>query len=91
MSVMEKRLQILLDRDRYDRVASEAERSGRSVAAVIRQAIDAAFPAEQTARELAMVELLASFDRPPSLAGEEPTWEDSKRLMDEELERKLGG
>lgn len=43
MSVMERRLQLLLDQDRYARVAEEARRSGRSVAAVIREAIDARF------------------------------------------------
>ncbi|MGI8946838.1 MAG: hypothetical protein ACR2FV_02430 [Ornithinimicrobium sp.] len=43
MSVMEKRLQLLLDQERYDLVAGEAERSGRSVAAVIREAIDSRF------------------------------------------------
>lgn len=40
---MEKRLQLLLDQERYDLVAGEAQRSGRSVAAVIREAIDGHF------------------------------------------------
>lgn len=44
MSVMERRLQLLLDAERYARVAEEAESSGRSVAAVIREAIDVRFP-----------------------------------------------
>ncbi|QOR70998.1 antitoxin [Ruania alkalisoli] len=44
MSVMERRLQLLLDRARYERVAAEAARSHRSVAAVIREAIDLQFP-----------------------------------------------
>lgn len=41
MAVMERRLQLLLDEERYRRVADEAERSGRSVAPVIREAVDA--------------------------------------------------
>ena len=44
MSVTERRLQILLDEARYRRVAAEADASGRSVAAVIREAIDQRFP-----------------------------------------------
>lgn len=43
---MERRLQLLLDNARYERLATEAERSGRSVAAVIREAIDVRFPAD---------------------------------------------
>lgn len=39
---MTHRLQILLDEDRYQRVAAEAERKRLSIAAVIRDAIDAA-------------------------------------------------
>lgn len=40
---MERRLQLLLDRHRYELVAREARRSKRSVAAVIREAIDQKF------------------------------------------------
>lgn len=47
---MEKRLQLLLDAHRYELVAAEATRSGRSVAAVIREAIDLRFE-EAEARE----------------------------------------
>lgn len=46
MSLLERRLQLLLDQERYARVAGEAERSGRSVAAVIREAIDVRFADE---------------------------------------------
>lgn len=44
MSLLERRLQILLDQDRYDRVARAAEDSGQSVGAVIRHAIDVTYP-----------------------------------------------
>jgi hypothetical protein len=40
MSVLERRLQLLLSHDQYDRVAAEAGRSGRSVNAVVRDALD---------------------------------------------------
>ena len=40
MSVLERRLQILLDGARYERLAREAEATGHSVAAIVREAID---------------------------------------------------
>src|SRR5439155_676759 len=43
MCMLERRLQILLDRDRYERVAREAEARGTSVDQIIREAIDRAF------------------------------------------------
>lgn len=56
---MEKRLQLLLDVPRYARVEKEAARSGRSVAAVIREAIDFRFPDdEHNARTAAAAQLL---------------------------------
>lgn len=57
---MEKRLQLLLDAERYEQVRTEAERTGRSVAAVIREAIDLRFAADSSAeRARAGAELLA--------------------------------
>lgn len=47
MSVLERRLQILLDAQRYDRLANEAATYGRSVAAVVREAIDLRFPDDE--------------------------------------------
>ena len=41
MSVMERRLQLLLDQERFAKVEAEARASGRSVAAIIREAIAA--------------------------------------------------
>lgn len=61
MSVMEKRLQLLLDAHRYQQVAAEASRSGRSVAAVIREAIDVRFEQDEARerRAAALGEFLA--------------------------------
>ncbi|MGN6782058.1 MAG: hypothetical protein ACTHJH_11190 [Marmoricola sp.] len=53
MSLMERRLQLLLDHERYAKVAEEASRSGRSVAAVIREAIDYRFDVDDDARSAA--------------------------------------
>jgi hypothetical protein len=44
MCMYERRLQILLDEERYRRIASVAKRRGVSVALVIREAIDAFLP-----------------------------------------------
>ena len=43
MSALERRLQLLLDQERYDRLAARAQSQNCSVAAVIREAIDQLF------------------------------------------------
>ncbi|MEO9324332.1 hypothetical protein ABFT23_12635 [Nocardioides sp. C4-1] len=72
MSVMERRLQLLLDQERYDRVAAEATRSGRSVAAVIREAIDVRFSDEVVVRREAGLRLLALADGSDAPPMEDP-------------------
>ena len=62
MSVLERRLQLLLSHDQYDRVAAEAGRSGRSVNAVVRDALDRYLEPEQSPGDLAS-ELDEQFDR----------------------------
>lgn len=70
---LEKRLQLLLDADRYRRVAEESERSGRSVAAVIREAIDLRFPDDGLdARKAAAETLLRLSLTPDNTPGESP-------------------
>ena len=63
MSLLERRLQLLLDADRYDRVCAEAARSGRSVAAVIREAIDLRFPDDEDSARVQAVKALLSLTR----------------------------
>ena len=48
--VFERRLQILLDEDRYKRVAAHARERRMSVGAVIREAIDRGIPAADAKR-----------------------------------------
>lgn len=73
MSVMERRLQLLLDASRYGRVRAEAERSGRSVAAVIREAIDLRFPDDgEDIRLQAADELLRMSTPAPSETADSP-------------------
>lgn len=58
MSVLERRLQVLIDAERYDRLAQEAERSGRSVGAVVREAIDLRFPDDENSSRAAAARAL---------------------------------
>lgn len=65
MPVFERRLQILLDEERCAVVESETARPGRSVAAVIREAIDVRFSSDVAVRAAAAtrdVELHASVE-----------------------------
>lgn len=58
--MMRHRLQVLLDEERYARVAAEARRRGVSVARVIREAIDEALPADADRRRAAARQILAA-------------------------------
>ncbi len=60
MCMYERRLQILLDDDRYRRVARAAKERRTSVAAVIREAIDTALPADLARKQAAARALLAA-------------------------------
>lgn len=62
MCMLERRLQILLDEERYRRVAAVARRRGVSVARVIREAIDALIPGSDAKRAAAARRIL---DAPP--------------------------
>ncbi len=54
MSTLERRLQLLLTEEQHARLAQEASRTGRSVNAVIREAIDRQHPDEATQRAAAL-------------------------------------
>lgn len=88
MSGLERRLQILIDEERYGRLAAEADRSHRSVAAIIREAIDFAFPQhDHSARSLAAQQLLDLTEDPGSALGESPA--DLKTAYAAELDSKI--
>lgn len=81
MSTMERRLQILLDAERYDRIAAEAARRGGSVASVVRDAIDIAYPSTVQARVVAIGHLLGH-----DASGEpDVDFESTRDLLDSEL------
>ena len=60
MCMLERRLQILLDDARYRRVAARARERNTSVAAVIRDAIDLALPADLAKKRAAAKAILAA-------------------------------
>jgi uncharacterized membrane protein len=51
--MLTRRLQVLLDEERYSRLSAEADRRSVAVAVVVREAIDAAFPSDADARSAA--------------------------------------
>lgn len=69
MAHLSRRVQILLDEERYARLERRARRQGASVAALIREAVDTAFPPEdldpeKAARLLLDAEPIAVDDWP---------------------------
>ncbi|MGL5850323.1 MAG: hypothetical protein ACRCZD_06000 [Phycicoccus sp.] len=88
LGTLERRLHVLLDEHRYERLASEARESGRSVAAVIRTAIDEHFDAEardRARRAAAGRRLLASVDPHETHA---PDWPEIKASFETEMSRR---
>jgi hypothetical protein len=70
MHMLDRRFQILLDRDRFDRLSAAARERGVPVAVLIREAIDHAFPAVSPERARAAQEILSAPDMPvPDPAG----------------------
>lgn len=62
--MLDHRLQILLDDERYQRVSSLAKARGVSVAAVVREAIDRGLPAAPARRTAALQRILAAEPMP---------------------------
>lgn len=77
MCMYDRRLQILLDEQRYRRVAARARERKVSVAAVIRDAIDLALPADLAKKRAAAKRILAAEPVPL------PDWAELKAELDE--------
>jgi hypothetical protein len=75
--MLDRRVQILLDEERYQKVAREARRRGVSIAAVIRDALDQ-LPADAEVRRSAVDAILAakpmSVPADPAELRRERTW-----------------
>lgn len=65
MSVLERRLQLLLSHEQHARLAREAARSGRSVNAVVRDAIDLALPGPDSSWQDGLTAFLDMSAEPP--------------------------
>ncbi|MGL5816870.1 MAG: hypothetical protein ACRCYR_04865 [Phycicoccus sp.] len=89
MSILERRLHVLLDATRYDRLEAEATSSGRSVAAAVRQAIDDHVDGDSSdveRRAAAARRLLANSDD-----GHTPgeSWDDAVTAREREVDEML--
>lgn len=58
MSMLDRRLQVLIDEDRWTRLDREASRRGVPVAVLVREAIDERFPSDLEARRVALQAVL---------------------------------
>jgi 16S rRNA U516 pseudouridylate synthase RsuA-like enzyme len=83
MPFLGHRLQVLLDEGRYRRLEQRAAEQGRPVAALVRDAIDMAFPSQATARRQAGKGLL---DMPPMAVGD---WDEMKQEILDATDRGL--
>jgi hypothetical protein len=61
---LDRRLQLLLDEERYRRVADLAQQRGTSVAAIIREAIDRGLPSSDRRRAAAARAVLDAHPAP---------------------------
>ena len=64
MSMLTRRLQILLDEERHRRLEAEAARRGVAVAVLVREALDAAYPSTAEERRAAGDRVLAAKPMP---------------------------
>ena len=83
MCMLTHRMQILLDEDRRRRLERRSEETGSSVGALIREAIDIAYPGFETDRQAAAARLLAL---PPMEVGD---WDEMKEEILSMYERGL--
>lgn len=68
MSTLERRLQLLLSRDQYDRVAAESVRRGVSVNAVVREALEEHLDSSLARRSAGLRDFIAlSRSRRPAM------------------------
>jgi len=79
MRMLNRRLQVLVDDERFELLTRESERIGAPVGELVRRAIDHEFPRAggRAQRRQAGEELLTM--PPPPGDGPEPDWEDQKR------------
>lgn len=89
--MLNRRLQVLVDDERFELLTRESKRIGAPVGELVRRAIDREFPGlgHDAERARAGRELLAM--PAPEGEGPEPDWEDQKREMLDAPMRKWPG
>lgn len=89
--MLNRRLQVLVDDERFELLTRESERIGAPVGELVRRAIDREFSrgGQRAERERAGRELLEM--QPPPGSGQEPDWEVQKQEMLDEPMRKWPG
>jgi predicted DNA-binding protein len=89
MAQLTRRTQILLDEERYRRLEERASQTGRSVASLIRDAIDEKLAEDEVVRRrLEAGRRFLSAPYPPG-EGPEPDWDDIDELEADEAFDKL--
>jgi hypothetical protein len=81
--MLDRRVQILLDEARHERLLAESRRRNRSVGALVRDAIDRAYPSDAARRRAAGRAILAAKPMPA------PSLEELKAELDEARTRKF--
>lgn len=76
---LSRRLQVLVDDERYERLATESERTGASIGTLVRDAIDARYASRWPSPEEAGRRLLDAEPMPVD------DWAHVKRELDDEL------
>jgi broad specificity phosphatase PhoE len=84
MHMLDRRLQILVDEERYRRLEAEARRRRTSVAQLVREAIDKAFASDLARKRRAAKAILEAEPMP---VPEDPA--DLKREIEEAHERRF--
>ena len=64
MALLTRRVQILIDEERYTLLEREAERTGKPVAELIREAVDAHYGPDRAEQEAAYATVLAAGPMP---------------------------
>jgi hypothetical protein len=85
---MERRLQLLLDEERYSRLSAESRESGRSIASLIREAIDTRWDAD-AARHQAAAQRVLDWVTPPTPGEREEDWDEIKRAIEDDIVARL--
>lgn len=83
MATLTRRLQVLLDEERYAWLERVAQQRGTTVAELVREALDRAYPIQGLPADVAADRFLA---RPPIDLG---LWEEAKREIEDSLGRSL--